>query len=179
VESVGGISGISKTERLLGVFHLLKYCREVSFREITDQMRVSKKTACRDIALLRGIGCGVVFSRELGAFVMDKASAGQRDAAARFPENKTQRLYREKILRLITLMDEMEGADDPAEWYRARFPALSARTMQRDFRLLNAIGYRVTYQRERNEWNERERGKYYCEWPGSTYGLELFHRRSL
>jgi predicted DNA-binding transcriptional regulator YafY len=142
-------------------------------------MRVSKKTVCRDIALLRGIGCGVVFSRELGAFVMDKESAEPRDAAARFPENKTQRLYREKILRLITLMDEMALADDPAKWYHARYPALSPRTMQRDFKLLNAIGYHVIYQRERDERGEREIGKYYCEWPGSTYDLELFHRRPL
>jgi hypothetical protein len=85
-------------------------------------------------------------------------------------------MYMGKILRLITMMSEMDGADDPAAWYREQFPNLSARTMQRDFRVLNSIGYRVEYQREIDDWHGRDAGKYYCEWPASTYDLDLFNR---
>lgn len=161
---------IRKTERLLAEWHLFRYCREVSFKEITDQLPVSKKTVYRDICLLRQIGCDINFSRERGAFVMAKAKLDPQ-----FPENRTQRKYMEKILRLIAIMDEMDGADDPAAWYRERFPGLSARTMQRDFKILNAIGYSLVYVREKDDWQEREAGKYYCEWPHDTYGLDIFH----
>jgi predicted DNA-binding transcriptional regulator YafY len=162
---------ISKTERLLPVFHLLICCKEVSFKEVTDQIPVSKKTVYRDMRLLRQIGWDINFSRERGAFVMSRERA-----APQFPENKTQRMYMEKILRLAILMTEMIAAKDPAAWYRERFPKLSARTMQRDFRMLNGIGYQIKYQREIDERQEREVGKYYCEWPASTYGLDVFYR---
>jgi predicted DNA-binding transcriptional regulator YafY len=160
---------ISKTERVLAVWHLLKYCREVSFKEMTDQISVSKKTLYRDICLLKEIGCDINFSRELGAFVMshERGEPG-------FPENKTRRHYMEKILRLVTIMEKMDE-EDAAGWYRGKFPELSARTMQRDFRILNDIGYRIEFERT-NDNHHRSAGKYYCEWPTGTYDLDLFHR---
>jgi predicted DNA-binding transcriptional regulator YafY len=162
---------ISKTERLLAVFHLLRYCKEVSFKEVTDEIPVSKKTVYRDMRLLRQIGWDINFSRERSAFVMSRDRG-----APQFPANKTQHMYMEKILRLTILMTEMISAEDPAAWYRLRFPDLSKRTMQRDFRILNGIGYLVGYQREIDDWQGREVGKYYCEWPASTYGLYVFGR---
>jgi predicted DNA-binding transcriptional regulator YafY len=165
------VGGITKTERLLGVFHLFRYCREVSFKEVTAQIPVSKKTVYRDIRLLRQIGYEIGFSRENKSFAMSREIAPPQ-----FPENKTQRRYMEKMLRLTTLMLEMPGADDPAVWYRERFPNLSTRTMQRDFATLNGIGYRVAYERESYD-TYRPAGKYFCEWPESTYSLELFSRR--
>jgi predicted DNA-binding transcriptional regulator YafY len=134
-------------------------------------MPVSKKTVYRDIQLLKDIGCDIDFSRERRAFVMRKESSPPQ-----FPENQTQRKYMEKILRLTILMADMTEADDPVAWYRERFPALSARTMQRDFATLNGVGYRVTYQRE-NDDPKRPAGKYYYEWPESTYSLDLFTRK--
>jgi predicted DNA-binding transcriptional regulator YafY len=153
----------------LGIFHLFTYCSEVSFKEVTDQIPVSKKTVYRDIRLLRQIGYEIGFSRKDNSFAMSREMAPPQ-----FPENKTQRRYMEKILRLTTLMLEMPGADDPAAWYRERFPNLSARTMQRDFATLNGIGYRVAYERE--SYGMHPAGKYFCEWPGGTYSLELFYR---
>jgi predicted DNA-binding transcriptional regulator YafY len=45
-----------KTERILAIFHLLMYCKEVSFKEVTDEIPVSKKTVYRDMCLLRQTG---------------------------------------------------------------------------------------------------------------------------
>ncbi|MDR0652614.1 MAG: helix-turn-helix domain-containing protein [Synergistaceae bacterium] len=164
------MGGITKTERLLGVFHLFRYCREVSFKEVTDQIPVSKKTVYRDIRLLKQIGYRIDFSRERRAFVISRESS-----VPRFPENKTQRKYLGKILRLTAIMAEMSEADDPVVWYRDQFPELSVRTMQRDFATLNAVGYRVIYERESYD-PDYPTGKYRCEWPDSTYSLELFYR---
>jgi predicted DNA-binding transcriptional regulator YafY len=164
------VADISKTERILAVWHLLRYCREVSFKEVTDQISVSAKTVYRDISLLKNIGCNIKFSRELKAFVM-----GRERTEALFPENKSRRRYMEKISRLITLMSGMCGEGDPVGWYRGKFPGLSARTMQRDFRILNAIGYTVKYERE-NDDPDRPPGRYYCEQPSSAYDLEVFRR---
>jgi len=161
------VGKISKTDRILAVWHLLRHCREVSFKEVTDQMPVSKKTVYRDIRLLKMIGCDINFSREQKAFVM----SGER-VAPQFPENKTQRRYMEKILRLITLMAET-GGDDLVAWYRERFPYLSSRTMQRDFRILNGIGYYIEYERTGDN-PSRPAGKYYREWPEGSYSLNLF-----
>lgn len=44
---------ITKTSRLLVVFHLFQHCREVSFKEITDMLPVGQKTAYRDIQTLK------------------------------------------------------------------------------------------------------------------------------
>jgi predicted DNA-binding transcriptional regulator YafY len=162
---------ISKTERILAIFHLLTYCREITFKEVTDLIPVSKKTVYRDIRLLRRTGCDITFSRALGAFVMSVEVGCQT-----IPENKTQWAYQIKIARLLDMMREMPSADDPVEWYCLNYGHFSARTMQRDFKILNDIGYRIEYEREKDNYEERPFRKYYCEWPTSTYGLDLFHR---
>ena len=46
---------ITKTSRLLVIFHLFQHCQEVSFKEITDMLPVSQKTAYRDIRLLEPV----------------------------------------------------------------------------------------------------------------------------
>jgi predicted DNA-binding transcriptional regulator YafY len=154
---------ISKTERILAIFHLLTYCREITFKEVTDLIPVSNKTVYRDIRLLRRIGCNIVFSRTLGAFVMSKEVGCQT-----IPANKTQWAYQIKIARLLDMMREMPSADDPVVWYRTRYSHLSMRTMQRDFKILNGIGYKVEYEREKDNREGRPTGKYYCEWPAGT-----------
>ena len=158
-----------KTERILVIFHLLSLCTEVSYKEVTARIPVSKKTVARDICLLREIGFQIEFSKELRAFVMSKE---KKEPC--FPENRTKRKYREKILRLIDLMCEMDGADDPSAWYRQRYPNRSVRTMLRDFKILRSIGYRVGYQRGADEWEERQPDKYYSEWPFGVYDDEVF-----
>ena len=159
----------TKTERILVIFHLLSFCAEVSYKEVTDLIPVSKKTVDRDICLLREIGFQIEFSKKLRAFVMSKE---KKEPC--FPENLTRRKYREKILRLTDLMCEMDGADDPAVWYRERYPSLSARTMLRDFKILRSIGYRVVYQRGGDEWDEHQPNKYYFERPFGAFDDAVF-----
>jgi hypothetical protein len=46
--------------------------------------------------------------------------------------------------------------------------------MQREFKILSSIGYRVGYQRCTDEWEEHPPRKYYCEWPVDTFDSEIF-----
>ena len=43
---------ISKTSRILSVYHLFLNCQEVSFQELRQQFGVSERTSLRDIRLL-------------------------------------------------------------------------------------------------------------------------------
>lgn len=160
---------LTKTSRILSTFHLFRYCSEVSYQEITDLLPVSQKTVYRDITLLKQAGIlHIRLSKKRGAFVLVDTNFHP----PQFPANKTQKLYLEKIIRLCTLMVEMDG-DNPIGWYRERYPKVSARTRQRDFAELFKIGYRVRYE-PADPWGEP--GHYSYEIP-DTYGLETFRRR--
>lgn len=164
---------ISKTSRILSIYHLFRYCEEVSYKEITDLMPFNPKTISRDICLLKRTGLlHVKYSKKRRAFVASE-EAGKPD----FPKNETQRLYLEKIIRLCTLMCELDCADDPVDWYREHYPTLSDRTRQRDFAELNKIGYWITYQRWDDGDEEHPVGTTYCDFPCNTYSLETFNGR--
>ena len=151
-----------KTKRILGIFHLLNRRNEASFKEVTDIKSVSKKTVYRDICILRQIGYQIEYVKKAGAFVM---LPGKK--LPNYPENMTRRRYLKKISRLTNMMNNMDGAADPAEWYREKYPELSARTMQRDFKTLTSIGYEVNYMRGVDERGELPAYRYYCVFPGS------------
>lgn len=162
---------LSKTLRILSLYHLFMHCEEVSYKEVTDLMPVSEKTVYRDICLLKQAGVAQPrYSKKRGAFVLPPGDC----PPPVFPNNQTQKRYLEKIIRLCTLMRELGEADDPVAWYRARYPSLSERTRQRDFRELDKIGYRITYQR----WNDGDEdflvGRTYCDFPEDTYALDTF-----
>jgi hypothetical protein len=169
---------ISKTSRILSVFHLFRYCSEVSYREITGLMQVSTKTATRDIALLRQTDViRIRYSKAAGAFVpLDGNHPVNPEPVPDWPDYKPLRLYLEKILRLTTLMRELDVAYEPAAWYRTHYPTLCVRTMQRDFAELRKLGYRVIYQRETDLNGEHPIGSYYCDFPYDTYSLDTFYR---
>jgi predicted transcriptional regulator len=165
---------ISKIERILAIFHLLTHCREVTYKEVTDLISVSKKTVYRDIRILIQAGCAVDFSKEDRAY----ATSGTR-TPPKFTQRRNERLYLQKIARLMALMRDMGSDDDPVEWYRAQYPDLSERTRQRDFKILNGIGYRILREDDPDNREGRPLGRYYCEWlesPLSTYGLDVFRR---
>jgi predicted DNA-binding transcriptional regulator YafY len=156
------------------VFHLLKNCDEVSYKEVTDLAAVSKKTVYRDVRLLVQAGCVIRFSKERKTFVMDR---GLQEA--QMPEKQNARRHLQKIVRLLTLMTSMNSAADPVAWYRGRYPLLSVRTMQRDFKTLNRIGYCVAPVEDDPEYGARAPGRrYYCEWPMDAYDLKLFRGES-
>lgn len=164
----------SKTERILVGYHLLKRCREVSCKEVTDVFHVSAKTVRRDLHILAQAGYAANYSRERKGYVIDRTPR-----KAEFPERRNERMYLRKIIRLTTLMNEMDQAADPVEWYHAKYPDLSARTMQRDFKTLNKIGYSVRryYEEEDDDYSSKlsRPGKYCCEWSWlDAYSLDVF-----
>lgn len=164
---------ISKIERILAIFHLLTHCREVTYKEVTDLIPVSKKTVYRDIRILIQAGCDIEFSKEDRAY----AASGKR-VSPKFTQSRNERLYLQKIARLTTLMRDIGYDDDPVEWYRAKYSDLSERTRQRDFKILNKIGYHILRENDPENRKGRPLGKYYCEWfecPPGTYGLDVFH----
>lgn len=157
---------LSKTSRVLSVFHLFRHCDEVSYKEIMDLIPVSKKTVYRDILLLKQAGViHIRYSKKRNAFVL----MDTHFHPPQFPKNKTRKLYLEKIIRLCTLM--IEWGDDAIDWYRKQYPNLSERTRQRDFKELSKIGYRIWYE-PAYMWDEP--GHYDSEIP-NTYELETFH----
>jgi hypothetical protein len=128
-----------------------------------------KRPFSRDILLLRQAGViNIRYSKKRRAFICIDLQFHE----PQFPENKTRKLYLEKIIRLCTLMIEMDG-ENPVGWYRAHYPALSDRTRQRDFAERFKISSRSRYE-PADPWGEP--GHYSYEIP-DTYGLETFRRR--
>jgi predicted DNA-binding transcriptional regulator YafY len=165
---------INKTERILSVYHLLTHYQEVAMKELTDLLPGCKKTFSRDIALLKAAGVQIRLVRRQ-AYIL----ASGEHVAPSFSENKAERRFMEKIIRLITSLDAMPE-DNCDKWYADSFPTVSKRTMQRDFATLNAIGYRIKYEREAFNCHDAgfdvPPGSYYCDRPQDTWSLSTFRR---
>lgn len=133
---------VDKTKRILTIYCLFNDCEEVEYREITDYISVSKKTIQRDMHFLKQAGLiRYTFDRKAKAFIPQKAI----DTKPIFPKNTVKRRYMERIIRLCRIITNIDGVDDPIEWYNEQFPGLSARTRQRDFLLLNELGVCIKY----------------------------------
>ena len=137
------IRAITKTERILSIYHLLTHCDEVSMQELTNLLPCSKKTFSRDIALLKKAGVQVRYSVRRQAFVLVEYRRKEAIEAT----SKSEARYMAKIQRLLTLMDDLPVADCDI-WYFDNIPNATKRTMQRDFATLNAIGFEIKYERE-------------------------------
>ena len=165
------VESITKTSRLLVVFHLFRHCQEVTFQEITDILPVSEKTVYRDIQILKRAGVlQIRYSRRQEAFVPASLNFTEPD----WPENQTQRRYLEKIRRLCTLMVQIEEAEDPVAWYRERYPGLSDRTRQRDFKELGKVGYRIGYNPLHDpdrDWDPIYEPGWYCDFPPGAFDI--------
>ena len=168
---------INKTQRLLSEYHLLRHCQEVSMKELADCLPGSTKTFSRDLKLLRQAGVPVVYSEKRKAFVLERECLDDVSPT----DNPAQARILEKLRRLFRLMDDLPEKDCDL-WYQATFPGISRRTMQRDFALLNSLGYRVKYETE--EFNSHDAGTdlpinhYYCDRPLGTYDLNTFRPES-
>lgn len=161
---------ITKTARLLKVFYYFykkKYAviGIVTAADIVNYLSwyctVSTKTVCRDLHFLHEAGLiRLYYSQKHKCYLpLGKGfvSADGKFAEPKLPENRTRRLYMEKIIRLCTVMVQLEIWDkscvdsvNPYTWYKERFPQLSDRTRQRDFKELYAFGYRIEYVRPEN-----------------------------
>ena len=165
------VESITKTSRLLVVFHLFRHCQEVSFQEITDMLPISEKTVYRDIQILKRAGVlQIRYSKRQEAFVPASLNFTEPD----WPENQTQRRYLEKIRRLCTLIVQIEEAEDPVASYRERYPGLSDRTRQRDFKELGKVGYRIGYNPLHDpdrDWDPNYEPGWYCDFPTGAYDI--------
>lgn len=161
----------TRTERILKSFHIFYHSKEVEVRVLTHAYAVSRKTALRDVQLLKRAGLiQVKYSRKYKAFipagecfVPEYANREHPD----WPENHAQKLYMEKIIRLCTLMTEvvMSEVKNPIEWYRKQYPKLSERTRQRDFLELKKIDYIISYEPE--DWTGP--AGYFYAYPQSAF----------
>jgi len=162
---------MEKTTRILRLLEVLsRYC-EFTLREMAQSLGVCEKTVFRDLRLLRQ--AGVIrfrWSKRTGTFIPlnarfvpsladDEELIIEGDfiqspfLSPELPKERTKRLYLEKIIRLCTLCREMMGEEDPIAWYRARYPELSDRTRQRDFKELAAAGCGVHYVSAADSWD--------------------------
>ena len=136
-------------------------------KELTGLMPGCKKTFSRDIALLKRAGIPIRYSVQRQEFVLHGDYT-----APEYPSGERARIYLDKIIRLTAMMDEMPEVDCD-QWYKGEYPGVSQRTMQRDFATLNAIGYRIKYERESYSDDVPPR-HYYCDRPESAYSLTTF-----
>jgi predicted DNA-binding transcriptional regulator YafY len=134
-----------------------------------DLLPGSGKTFPRDIALLKRAGARIRYSSRRRAFVLEAGERGKPD----FPGGKADIRFLEKIIRLIVMMDAIPYEDCDI-WYADTFFWVSRRTMQRDFAVLGALGYRMIYERSEENPNDVPPRRYYCEAPEDTYSLETF-----
>ena len=160
---MGGISDISKISRLLSVYHLFLYCKEVSLQEFSLSFGVGQRTAVRDIRLLRQAGVlKARYDRTAQAFLPVSLELFPMEEQ----ENRTRQKYLERLRRLCVLMRRMteeSGGISKVDLYREVFPGISDRTRQRDFKELEKLGYSAWYDRE----FEDEPGQWYYEIPGA------------
>ena len=159
---------ITKTSRILSVYHLFLHCEEISYQEFALNFGVSQRTALRDIRLLQQAGVlEARWDRARQAFVPVTLEPFPMEVQ----ENKTRQKYLEKLRRLCILMRRMgwedyEDGTNKVELYRELFPNTPDSTRQRDFKELEQLGYEVWYERG----FEDEPGRWHYDIP-SAYGL--------
>lgn len=170
----------SRMARILSIYHLFMYCKEVSIKEITDQMpEVNPATAKRDIALLNSAGVlQSKYSRKDNAYIPLRTEIVEIAP----PESKNEREKIEKVRRLCILMQELYEFDmevDPLhiQIYNKLFPDVKKRTRERDFDDLKEIGYIVRREIEYYSDEDKEKRCYSLEVPNGAYSLPTFHER--
>jgi len=191
-----------KTGRILDICHLFLTCEEVSEEELRNNVRWTKdketaenifwtkKTISRDIATLKFAGLPIVYSGKRRAYILSERFGRSTPSEAEYSKSiahlgKKEQQYIRKIKRLATFMNCLlhhVGEDDPCDIeYKRLFPAISKRTMQRDFNTLSGIGYELEYKRAWREtpkdrtWVDDITGESftYFESPIGHYYIEL------
>lgn len=147
----------TRTSNILCLFHIFYFYNTVSLNDIREYIpenEISKKTIFRYIRFLEDAGLiRLYYSHIEKAYLPVDSNFVPKSGVfypAKLPDKKPQRSYMEKIIRLCTLMIQVMdweswGEDDPIAWYREKYPELSDRTRQRDFKQLREIGYCITY----------------------------------
>lgn len=173
-------AGISRTSRILTVYHLFSYCREVSIYEVVPAVCV--KTFFRDVKLLQNAGVlKTKFSKKDNAYIPLELELFEPN----LPEGKPQRDYIMKIRRLCILMNELycfEDEEKPLhiELYERLFPDVNVRTRQRDFAELALLGFYadryIGYVFDDKEFESMEKRFYRFIMPMDSYDLKTIEK---
>lgn len=170
-------AGISRTSRVLSLYHLFTHCQEVSIYEVVPV--VSEKTFFRDIKLLENAGVlKTKYSKKANAYLTLELKPFEPN----LPEGKPQSDYILKIRRLCILMNELydfEGEEKPLhiELYQRLFPDMNTRTRQRDFAELAKLGfishhYTDYIYEDEDDVDGKETWVYRFEIPNDAYDLK-------
>ena len=170
-------AGISRTSRVLSLYHLFSHCREVSICEVVPS--VSVRTFFRDVKLLENAGVlKAKYSKKDNAYIPLELEMFEPN----LPDGKPQSDYILKIRRLCILMNELydfEGEEKPLhiELYQKLFPNVKVRTRQRDFAELTLLGF--TYEHYIDDFCEEgeEKWCYRFDVPNGAYDLETIEER--
>lgn len=169
---------ISKTSRQLVILHIFLCSEIVETTEITNLIKISNKTIMRDLKELHNAGLlNIKFSRKEKGYVHIDDNKRYYFLSPIFSDNKAKNMHLEKLIRLATIMIELKGHNEVtfykndsknketcSSWYKKKFSNVSTRTMQRDFKELNKIGYDITY--------DRYEKCYIVEFPEGIEGIE-------
>lgn len=167
-EKKGGIHAVkeiilSKLERQLLLYDIFSGCMVTRLEDITMRIPIQKKMIQRDIRDLMDAGLiRVAYSRKEQGYVENGQPAFNGAAAGRRKEhlsrlNRLGRLMKELYNEDIPLWEkkdreevwgEQETYITAKQSYQELFPRLSERTRQRDFKVLNHIGYEVYYDNQ-------------------------------
>lgn len=174
---------MNKTSRQLILFHIFYCSHIIEWEDINNILEVSRKTITRDIKQLKDAGIiNVRYSKIEKGYIHCDEKDHCPFLPPTFGENKKENIYTNKLIRLATIMtglighteipyyeDDSRNQETCSSWYKKQFPNISTRTMQRDFKQLNEIGYNISYDR----WD-----KYYIvDFPEFLEGIAS--RRSL
>jgi len=171
-------SKMTKTFRQLVLFHIFFYCKVIEIVEITNLIDISTTTITRDLQELKNAGLlNVKFSKKDNGYIHidDKNRCPCSEPV--FSDNEAKNRHLKKLIRLASIMTELryhtevpyyedyaKNQETCSSWYEKRFSSLSKRTMQRDFKELNKIGYKIIYDRYE---------KYYIvDFPEGVEGIE-------
>ncbi len=187
----------SALSRQLMIFHLFRFMQEVRYKDITDAFPISEKTAYRDIQALKQIGViHIRYSPQTKSFLPpegEKWFVPEEFDPPVFPVDTAKKRHAVRLLRLCTIMEYLgwDLTTDPADWYGEYYPGLSRRTRERDFALLDQIGYRIFwlsadcleqddafYPQTDEDWDRLDAGKLpkyrRCRFPEDIEGVDAF-----
>jgi len=161
----------TKTGRILDICHLFLTCEEVSEEELRNNVRWTKdketgegifwtkKTISRDIATLKLAGLSIQYSGKRKAYVLSEKFGNSTMSEEEYSKSishlgKKEQQYIRKIKRLAIFMNHLicnVDENTPCDVdYKELFPAVSKRTMQRDFNTLGDVGcfgFNLEYKR--------------------------------
>lgn len=151
---------VRKLHRQLKLFHIFYFSQVIEMADIKSLICVSDKTIFRDINELKEAGLiDVEYSKKHNGYVHKRERKCPFDEPMVF-KSEPKNLHIGRLRRLARIMIdfrwheeipyyELEGEEQKScsDLYRELFPELSKKTMQRDFKDLNEIGYEIRYSK--------------------------------